>query len=183
MGLFDELFDDKSSQEQLEIGREQLKKKQEDLTLQSRGHFLKISSKHRIKINKATNFTEKYKVAMELIRDLTGDELFYITHIKDIGSIPEDNEQIRKVMAEAVIVDTTRRVNIHYHMLEQDKTALNEFLYESSLIDLELLAMEKKNFKSDEDYEQAMENKMLEKQSLIDIYRLSVAKRADNNDL
>lgn len=181
MSVFKALFDETETQASLDKTMEKIEKKQEDLTLMARGHFLQISSLRRIQINKALNFTEKYKVAMELIRDLTGDELFYQMHMKDIGAIPEDQESIKKAMQEAVVVDATRRMSIHEHRYKQEKTLLNEFMYENSLIDLEMLAMEKENFKNDEAYEQAMEKKMLEKQSLIEIYRNNAAKGADEN--
>lgn len=181
MGIFNALFDETQTQERLEKVTESIEKKQADNTLMARGHFLNISCRRRIQINKALNFTEKYKLAMELIRDLTGDELFYQMHMKDIGAIAEDEESIKIAMQEAVVLDATRRMGVHEHRYRQEKNLLNEFMYENALIDVEMLAIEKQNYKNLEDYEQAMEKKMLEKQSLIEIYRNNAAKGVDEN--
>jgi len=131
-------------------------------------------------MNFALSFSEKYKIALELIRTLTGDELFYITHMKEIGAIAEDSEVIRTGMQEALVTDATRRMNIHFHRFEQEKTPLNEFVYQSALIDLELLAIDRDNYKTDQDYEAAMQDKILEKQSLTEVYRASIKGRDKN---
>lgn len=181
MSIFNALFEGDEMQVNREKERTVMAEKEEQLNLMARGQFLKISSRRRIQINKALNFTEKYKVAMELIRDLTGDELFYSMHMKDIGVMPEDQENIREALKEAIIVDATRRMSIHEYRYKQEKTVLNEFIYQSALIDLEILAIDKESYENLDDYEQAMEEKMLAKQSLIEIYRAVVAKGADEN--
>lgn len=179
MSVFDALFDTHEVDASREVEKENMKQKQEQMTLMAQGHFLVISEKYRRQMNMALSFTEKYKIALELIRELTGDEIFYITHMKDLGVMPEDNKNIKEAMQNAIAIDASRRMQIHFYRYEQEKTALNEFIYESAKIDSELLLIDRRNFESDTAYEKEIEKKILEKQSLVEIYKLAVKKGVD----
>ena len=174
MSIFNELFDAEEANKNFEVEKQEMKESQEQMTLMAQGHFLQISEKYRRQMNEVLSFVEKYKIALELIRALTGDELFYITHMKDVGAIPEDSERMREGMQEALVIDATRRIQIHEYRYQKDKTQLNEFIYQSALIDLELLAIERDNYKSEQAYEDAMQEKILEKQSLTEVYRAAI---------
>lgn len=102
-------------------------------------YFTKITEDYRIQINKTNDLVEKLKLCLKLISELTGDEVFYKQNMKPITEAQDMLKKHLLNQSTVVIVDLSRRYIAHKQYFNADRTVLNQYLYEASKNDFELV--------------------------------------------